>query len=189
MVEGGSLRSATGTGKNRAFGVPLLECLNPGLTDIQAVIVCPTRELCIQIAEEMRQLAAFRPEVRIASIYGGQPIAKQLAALKKNPHIVVATPGRLLDHMNRRTVWLGNVYTAVLDEADEMLKMGFIRDVRRILNATRDVQRHHFPGCDGRRLGIPAQRGGDRGCPQRGTTARRSISTVCCPPAPAACRI
>lgn len=138
MMEGRDLiaKAPTGTGKTCAFGIPLLECLNPDLTDIQAVIVCPTRELCIQIAEEMRQLAAFRPEVRIASIYGGQPIAKQLAALKKNPHIVVATPGRLLDHMNRRTVWLGNVYTAVLDEADEMLKMGFIRDVRRILNAT-----------------------------------------------------
>lgn len=99
-------------------------------------MVCPTRELCLQIAEELRQLASYRPDVRIATIYGGQPIAKQLAALKKNPQIVVATPGRLLDHMGRRTAWLGNVYTAVLDEADEMLKMGFIKDVRRILNAT-----------------------------------------------------
>lgn len=74
--------------------------------------------------------------MRIASVYGGQPIARQLAVLKKQPHIVVATPGRLLDHMGRGTVWLGNVYTAVLDEADEMLKMGFIRDVRKILNST-----------------------------------------------------
>lgn len=81
-------------------------------------------------------MAAFRSEVRIANLYGGQPIAKQLAALDKHPQIVVATPGRLLDHMGRGTAWLGNVYTAVLDEADEMLKMGFIRDVRRILNAT-----------------------------------------------------
>lgn len=138
MMEGRDLiaKAPTGTGKTCAFGIPLLECLNPALSDIQAVVVCPTRELCVQIAEELRQLAVFRPEVRIASIYGGQPIGKQLTALKKNPHIVVATPGRLLDHMNRRTAWLGNVYTAVLDEADEMLKMGFIKDVRRILNAT-----------------------------------------------------
>lgn len=129
-------KAPTGTGKTCAFGIPLLECLDPQGTDIQAIVVCPTRELCLQIAEELRQLASYRPDVRIATIYGGQPIAKQLAALKKNPQIVVATPGRLLDHMGRRTAWLGNVYTAVLDEADEMLKMGFIKDVRRILNAT-----------------------------------------------------
>ena len=138
MMDGHDLiaKAPTGTGKTCAFGIPLLECLDPDCTDIQAVVVCPTRELCLQIAEELRQLAAFRPDVRIAAVYGGQPIGKQLTALKKNPHIVVATPGRLLDHMGRRTAWLGNVYTAVLDEADEMLKMGFIKDVRRILNAT-----------------------------------------------------
>lgn len=138
MMDGYDLiaKAPTGTGKTCAFGIPLLECLDPACTDVQAVVVCPTRELCIQIAEELRQLAAFRPEVRIASIYGGQPIGRQLTALKKKPHIVVATPGRLLDHMGRRTIWLGNVYTVVLDEADEMLKMGFIKDVRRILNAT-----------------------------------------------------
>lgn len=118
------------------LAIPILEGLREDTQDIQAVIVCPTRELCVQIADELRQLAAFRSEVRIANLYGGQPIAKQLAALDKHPQIVVATPGRLLDHMGRGTAWLGNVYTAVLDEADEMLKMGFIRDVRRILNAT-----------------------------------------------------
>lgn len=129
-------KAPTGTGKTCAFGIPLIEALNPDCTDIQAVVVCPTRELCLQITEELRQLTAFRSDVRIVSVYGGQPIAKQLNALKKHPHIVVATPGRLLDHMGRGTAWLGNVYTAVLDEADEMLKMGFIRDVRRILNTT-----------------------------------------------------
>lgn len=138
MLEGRDViaKAPTGTGKTCAFGIPIIECLDPKLTDPQAVIVCPTRELCVQIAEELRQLVAFRPDIRIASIYGGQPIARQLAALKKNPHILVATPGRLLDHMGRGTVWLGGVYTAVLDEADEMLKMGFIKDVRRILGAT-----------------------------------------------------
>ncbi len=129
-------KAPTGTGKTCAFGIPIIECLDPEITDPQAVIICPTRELCVQIAEELRQLVSYRPDVRIAAVYGGQPIARQLAVLKKNPHIVVATPGRLLDHMGRGTVYLGNVYTAVLDEADEMLKMGFIRDVRRILEAT-----------------------------------------------------
>ncbi len=129
-------KAPTGTGKTCAFGIPLLENLRMNEMDTQAVVICPTRELCIQITEELRQLAAFLPEVRIVSVYGGQPIQKQLMALKKPPHILVATPGRLLDHMGRGTVFLGNVYTAVLDEADEMLKMGFIKDVRKILNAT-----------------------------------------------------
>lgn len=129
-------KAPTGTGKTCAFGIPLLECVDLHSEDIQAVILCPTRELCLQITEELRALAVYIPQVRIAAIYGGQPIPKQLTALQKHPHIVVATPGRLLDHMGRGTAWLGNVYTAVLDEADEMLKMGFIRDVRRILNAT-----------------------------------------------------
>lgn len=138
MMKGRDLiaKAPTGTGKTCAFGIPLLESLDMENRDIQAVVVCPTRELCLQIAEELRALAAFRPQVRITAIYGGQPMGAQLTALKKGPHIVVATPGRLLDHMGRRTAWLGNVYTAVLDEADEMLKMGFIRDVRKILNAT-----------------------------------------------------
>lgn len=138
MMNGGDViaKAPTGTGKTCAYGIPIIENLDPEATDIQAVIVCPTRELCLQIAEEFRQLTLFRPDIRVASIYGGQPIARQLSALRKNPQIVVATPGRLLDHMGRGTVWLGNVYTAVLDEADEMLKMGFIKDVRRILGTT-----------------------------------------------------
>lgn len=134
-------KAPTGTGKTCSFGIPLLECYRADCTDIQAIVVCPTRELCIQITDDLQQLAAFMPEIRIVALYGGQPIQRQLAALKKKPTIVVATPGRLIDHMNRGTVWLGNVYTAVLDEADEMLKMGFVRDVRKILNATpRDTQ-------------------------------------------------
>ncbi len=129
-------KAPTGTGKTCAFGIPLLECLDMQCRDIQAIVVCPTRELCLQITEELRSLAVYRPNVRIISLYGGMPIGKQLDALKKHPHIVVATPGRLLDHMGRGTAYIGNVYTAVLDEADEMLKMGFIRDVRKILKAT-----------------------------------------------------
>ena len=129
-------KAPTGTGKTCSFGIPLLECFRPDCHDIQGVILCPTRELCIQIAEDLKHLAAFLPEIHIVALYGGGSIQRQITALKKEPHIIVATPGRLLDHMNRGTVWLGNVYTAVLDEADEMLKMGFIRDVRKILNAT-----------------------------------------------------
>ncbi len=129
-------KAPTGTGKTCSFGIPLLECFRPDCHDIQGVVICPTRELCIQIAEDLKVLAGFMPEVHIVALYGGQSMQRQITALKKEPHIVVATPGRLLDHMNRGTVWLGNVYTAVLDEADEMLKMGFVRDVRKILNAT-----------------------------------------------------
>ena len=129
-------KAPTGTGKTCAFGIPLIEALDLECTDIQGLVVCPTRELCLQIADDLRKLATFRPQVRIAAIYGGQAMSTQMQALKKKPQIVVATPGRLLDHMGRGSVWLGNVYTAVLDEADEMLKMGFVRDVRRILNAT-----------------------------------------------------
>jgi len=117
-------RHRPATEKPCAFGIPLIECLSPDSKDIQAVVVCPTRELCIQIVEELRQLAAYRPDVRIASVYGGQPIARQLAVLKKQPHIVVATPGRLLDHMGRGTVWLGNVYTAVLGRSGRNAENG-----------------------------------------------------------------
>ncbi len=129
-------KAPTGTGKTCAFGIPLIECLNPDMKDLQALVLCPTRELCEQITADLRALIRFNPAIRIASIYGGQRMDRQIDALKKHPHIVVATPGRLLDHMSRGNVWLGNLYTAVLDEADEMLKMGFIKDVRRILNAT-----------------------------------------------------
>ncbi len=138
MLEGRDViaKAPTGTGKTCSFGIPLLECYRPDCNDIQAVVVCPTRELCIQITDDLQQLAMFMPQIRMVALYGGQPINRQITALKKKPTIVVATPGRLLDHINRGTVWLGNVYTAVLDEADEMLKMGFIRDVRKIINAT-----------------------------------------------------
>ena len=129
-------KAPTGTGKTCAFGIPLIECLNPDMKDLQALVLCPTRELCEQITADLRALIRFNPAIRVASIYGGANMSRQVEQLKKHPHIVVATPGRLLDHMSRGNVWLGNLYTAVLDEADEMLKMGFIKDVRRILNAT-----------------------------------------------------
>ena len=111
-------------------------CIPPMLAgeDVQAVILAPTRELAMQITDEMRQIAVCHEGVRLVCLYGGQPIAKQINALKRRPQIVVATPGRLSDHMKRRTVTLGQVQTVVLDEADRMLDMGFIHDVTRILD-------------------------------------------------------
>ena len=125
----------TGTGKTCAFGIPMLEYMDLKDRRIQEVVLCPTRELAVQIGEELTKLAAFIPEVRIAVLYGGQPIVKQLNALKRNPQIIIATPGRLLDHMNRGNLRLDAVHTMVLDEADEMLNMGFVKDVTRIIES------------------------------------------------------
>ncbi len=127
-------KAPTGTGKTFAFGIPMVEHIDPESNDIQALILAPTRELAIQIRDELRDLCAFREGVRTVCLYGGQPIEKQLTQLKSKPQIVVATPGRLMDHMKRRTVKLDKVQTVVLDEADRMLDMGFIQDVTRILD-------------------------------------------------------
>ncbi len=125
----------TGTGKTCAFGIPMLEYISLTDSRIQELVLAPTRELAVQIGEELQKLAAFIPEVRIAVLYGGQPIVKQLNQLKKKPQIIVATPGRMLDHMQRGTARLSAVHTLVIDEADEMLKMGFVKDVCRIIEA------------------------------------------------------
>jgi ATP-dependent RNA helicase DeaD len=127
-------KAPTGTGKTFAFGIPIIEQVDPADESVQALIMAPTRELAIQIEEEMRQIAVYHEGVRIICLYGGQPIGKQIDALKKRPQIVVATPGRLADHMKRRTVRIDQVKTVVLDEADRMLDMGFIHDVTKILD-------------------------------------------------------
>ena len=127
-------KAPTGTGKTFAYGIPIVEHIDPADESVQAVILAPTRELAIQIRDELRDLCAFKEGVRSVCLYGGQPIDKQITQLKKRPQIVVATPGRLSDHMKRRTVVLNEVSTVVLDEADRMLDMGFIHDVRRILD-------------------------------------------------------
>jgi len=127
-------KAPTGTGKTFAFGIPIVEHIDPENESVQAVILSPTRELAIQIRDEIRDLAAFKPGVRTVCLYGGQPIGKQIDALKKRPQIVVATPGRLSDHMKRRTVRVEDVQTVILDEADRMLDMGFIHDVTRLLD-------------------------------------------------------
>lgn len=128
----------TGTGKTCAFGIPMLEYVQLNEPEVQEVVLAPTRELALQIGEELTKLAKYIKGCRIAVLYGGQPIPKQLAALKRKPQILVATPGRLLDHMNRGNVHLNAVHTMVLDEADEMLNMGFVKDVTRIIEATPD---------------------------------------------------
>lgn len=130
-------KAPTGTGKTCAFGIPIIERLEKEKTP-QAVILAPTRELAIQIAEELERLAAYKEGVRIACVYGGENIQKQIDKLKKGVQIVVATPGRLLDHTQRRTIDLSGVRTVVLDEADEMLDMGFYKDVRRILDSLKN---------------------------------------------------
>lgn len=128
----------TGTGKTCAFGIPMLEYVQLNEPEVQEVVLAPTRELALQIGDELTKLAKYIKGYRIAVLYGGQPIPKQLAALKRKPQILVATPGRLLDHMNRGNVHLNAVHTMVLDEADEMLNMGFVKDVTRIIEATPD---------------------------------------------------
>ena len=128
-------KAPTGTGKTFAFGIPMVEHIDPQEDAVQGLVLAPTRELAIQIMAELRDLCEFKEGVRAVVLYGGQPIDKQITQLKKRPQIVVATPGRLMDHMKRRTVRLDRVQTVVLDEADRMMDMGFIHDVTRILDA------------------------------------------------------
>ena len=134
-------KAPTGTGKTCAFGIPLILGLDQSRNYPQAVVMAPTRELAQQITEDLQDLAHFYPDIRVVTVYGGANIQKQIEKLKKGAQIVVATPGRLQDHMNRRTVDLSHVTTVVLDEADEMLNMGFYKDVRKILDQIKSRQR------------------------------------------------
>ena len=127
-------KAPTGTGKTFAFGIPIIEHIDPEREEVQAVILAPTRELAMQITAELRDLCTYLPGIRTVCLYGGAPIGKQIDALKKKPQIVVATPGRLSDHMKRRTVRVDHVETVILDEADRMLDMGFVQDVTRLLD-------------------------------------------------------
>ena len=143
MMEGKDIiaKAPTGTGKTCAFGIPLILGLDQSRNYPQAVVMAPTRELAQQITEDLQDLAHFYPDIRVVTVYGGANIKKQIEKLKKGAQIVVATPGRLQDHMNRRTVDLSHVTTVVLDEADEMLNMGFYKDVRKILDQIKSRQR------------------------------------------------
>ena len=137
MLEGEDLvgQAQTGTGKTAAYGIPLAETLNPGERHVQSVVLTPTRELAVQVSEELRSLCKYRG-LSVVTVYGGQSMNRQLDALQKGAHIVVGTPGRILDHLGRRTLRLDRVRTAVLDEADKMLDIGFADDIERILRFT-----------------------------------------------------
>ncbi|CAM3513866.1 DEAD/DEAH box helicase [Marinicrinis lubricantis] len=125
-------QAQTGTGKTAAFGIPLINKISPQEEDIVSLILAPTRELAIQVSEEISKLARFK-RLRPLPIYGGQDIGRQIRALKKHPQIIIGTPGRLLDHIQRKTIRLDKVQTVILDEADEMLDMGFMDDIQSIL--------------------------------------------------------
>lgn len=127
-------QAQTGTGKTAAFGIPLLQKIDPKNKKLQAIALCPTRELAIQVAEEVRRLAKYMHGVKVLPIYGGQDIVKQIRSLKDGTQIIIGTPGRVMDHMRRKTVKFDQVHTVIMDEADEMLNMGFLEDMETILS-------------------------------------------------------
>ncbi len=133
-------QAQTGTGKTAAFGLPLVEMVNTRFKTVQALILVPTRELAIQVSEEINSLKGSK-HINIIPIYGGQSIDHQLRKLKKGVHIVVGTPGRIIDHLNRKTLKLGTIEYLILDEADEMLNMGFIEDMEEIMKHTNPDKR------------------------------------------------
>jgi len=131
-------KAPTGTGKTFAFGIPMIEHIDPQCADVQGLILAPTRELAIQIGDELRGLLTHFQGIRVAVLYGGAGIGGQIQQLQKHPQIVVATPGRLMDHYNRKTVRLDKIQTVVLDEADRMLDMGFFKDVTKIIEKVKN---------------------------------------------------
>ncbi len=131
-------KAPTGTGKTFAFGIPMIEHIDPKSEDVQGLILAPTRELAIQIGDELRGLLTYYQNIRVAVLYGGAGIGGQIKALERKPQIVVATPGRLMDHYNRKTIRLDKIQTVVLDEADRMLDMGFFKDVTRIIEKVKN---------------------------------------------------
>ncbi|MDX1940986.1 MAG: DEAD/DEAH box helicase [Saprospiraceae bacterium] len=131
-------QAQTGTGKTAAFGIPLLELLNEKEKSVSSLVLCPTRELALQVSQEFKKLAKYKRNLHILAVYGGEPIQTQIRALKRGAQIIVATPGRLMDHMERRTISLEKVKMVVLDEADEMLNMGFREDIETILKTVPD---------------------------------------------------
>lgn len=127
-------QAQTGTGKTAAFGIPLLQRVDPKKKKLQAIALCPTRELAIQVAEEVRKLAKYMHGIKVLPIYGGQDIVKQIRSLKDGTQIIIGTPGRVMDHMRRKTIKCDHVHTVIMDEADEMLNMGFLEDMETILS-------------------------------------------------------
>lgn len=137
-------QAQTGTGKTAAFGVPIVEKCDPSNRQVQALVLCPTRELCIQVSEEISRLAKYKKNIKVLPIYGGQPIDRQIRALKKGVNIVIGTPGRTLDHIRRKTLKLGGINMMVLDEADEMFDMGFREDIALVMNGLMEERQTIF---------------------------------------------
>ena len=131
-------KAPTGTGKTFAFGIPMIEHVDASCPEVQGLILAPTRELAIQIGDELRGLLTYYQGIRVAVLYGGAGIVGQAKQLEKKPQIVVATPGRLMDHYNRKNIRLDKIQTVVLDEADRMLDMGFFKDVTRIIEKVKN---------------------------------------------------
>ena len=131
-------KAPTGTGKTFAFGIPMIEHIDPNCDAVQGLILAPTRELAIQIGDELRSLLTYYKGIRVAVLYGGAGIVGQAKQLEKKPQIVVATPGRLMDHYNRKNIRFDKIQTVVLDEADRMLDMGFFKDVTRIIEKVKN---------------------------------------------------
>ncbi|MEG0250526.1 MAG: DEAD/DEAH box helicase [Peptostreptococcus sp.] len=140
MLEGNDVigQAQTGTGKTAAFSIPILEKIDVKDKSVQAIILCPTRELAIQVSEEIKKLTTHMRGLRTLPVYGGQPIQRQIKALKSGVQVVIGTPGRVIDHINRKTLKLSNIKMVVLDEADEMLDMGFREDIETILTNVPD---------------------------------------------------
>ena len=126
-------QAQTGTGKTAAFGIPLLQKIDPKNRKLQAIVLCPTRELAIQVADEIRRLCKFMHGIKVLPVYGGQDISIQIRSLKGGVQLVIGTPGRVMDHLRRHTLKFDELHTIVLDEADEMLNMGFREDIETIL--------------------------------------------------------
>ena len=131
----------TGTGKTAAFGLPLVQATDTEINNTQALILCPTRELCMQITGDLTDYAKFTGKLKILAVYGGASIDNQIRGLKKGVHIIVATPGRLIDLIGRGAAKLSSVNTVILDEADEMLNMGFLDSINEILEEVPDGRR------------------------------------------------
>ncbi len=131
-------KAPTGTGKTFAFGIPMIEHIDANDESVQGLILAPTRELAIQIGDELRGLLTYYQGIRVAVLYGGAGIGGQIKQMERKPQIVVATPGRLMDHYNRKTIRLDKIQTVVLDEADRMLDMGFFKDVTRIIEKVKN---------------------------------------------------
>ena len=126
-------QSQTGTGKTAAFAIPTLEKVDPGIRAPQVLVLCPTRELAVQVAAHYNLLAKYMDHVRSLAVYGGEEITRQIDKLRRHPQVIVGTPGRVLDHLRRRTLRLQELHTLILDEADEMLNMGFREDIESVI--------------------------------------------------------